>query len=114
MQQYRTISVMNHMSKVMMLMILLERLKPQLELYLSEEQAGFRRDRSTVQQILTLKLIAEKSLEIGNKAYNCFVDFQKASDTVKRNVIWVVLKSFGIQAKLIRLLRQLYEESKVG
>jgi len=48
---------MNHMSKVMM-MILLERLKPQLEPYLSEEQAGFREDRSTVQQILTLRLLA--------------------------------------------------------
>ena len=110
---YRTISLMNHMSKVMM-MILLERLKPQLEPYLSEEQAGFRKDRSTIQQILTLRLMAEKALEKGNKIYNCFVDFQKAFDTIKQNVIWAVLSSYGIQAKLIRVLQQLYEQSKAA
>jgi len=57
---------MNHMSKVMM-MILLEKLKPQLEL--SEEQAGFKKNRSTIQQILTLRLIAEKALEKENKKF---------------------------------------------
>jgi len=36
------------------MMVLLERLKAQIELQLSELQAGFRRDRSTVHQILRL------------------------------------------------------------
>jgi len=53
-----------------MMMILLERLKPQLEPYLSEEQAGFRKDRSTIQQILAPRLIAEKTLKKRNKVYN--------------------------------------------
>ncbi|CAF5116865.1 unnamed protein product, partial [Rotaria magnacalcarata] len=57
---YRTISLINHTGKVM-LMVLLNRLKHQLEPFLSEEQAGFRKDRSTVQQILILRLLAEKA-----------------------------------------------------
>lgn len=44
---YLTLSLINHMCKVS-LMIILERLKTYVEPYLSEKQAGFRRDRSTV------------------------------------------------------------------
>jgi len=32
-------------------------------MYISEEQAGFRANRSAVQKILTLRLIAEKARE---------------------------------------------------
>jgi len=47
--------------KVLM-MVLLERLKAQMERHLSEEQAGLRKDRSTVHQFLILRLIAEKAI----------------------------------------------------
>ena len=45
-QNYRTISLINHPSKGM-LKILLNRLKPQAEKIIAEEQAGFRPGRST-------------------------------------------------------------------
>ena len=45
-QNYRTISLISHPSKVM-LKILLNRLKPQAETIIAEEQAGFRAGRST-------------------------------------------------------------------
>ena len=48
-------------------MILLNRLQYQLNPYLSEEQSGFRKDRSTVHQILILRLIAEKAKRKGKK-----------------------------------------------
>ncbi|CAF1682339.1 unnamed protein product, partial [Adineta ricciae] len=79
---YRTISLINHSGKVP-LMVLLNRLKHHLDPYLSEEQAGFRKDRSTVQQILILRLLAEKAKRNNKKIYNCFIDFQKAFDTIK-------------------------------
>ena len=44
---YRTISLINHTGKVF-LTVLLNRLKAQLDPYISEEQAGFRKDRNTV------------------------------------------------------------------
>jgi len=65
--------------------ILTERLKAQTEQYMSDKQAGFRQDRSTVQQILALRLIGEKVRRKGKKVYNCFVDFQKAFSTVDQN-----------------------------
>ena len=45
-QNYRTISLISHPSKVM-LKVLLNRLKPQAEKIIAEEQAGFRAGRST-------------------------------------------------------------------
>jgi len=50
-------------------MVLLERLKPQVEAYLAEGQAGFRSDLNTTQQIkiLILRLLAEKMKRKGIK-----------------------------------------------
>ena len=49
-QNYRTISLISHPSKVM-LKIPLNRLKLQAEEIIAEEQAGFRMGRSTTEQI---------------------------------------------------------------
>ena len=95
---YRTISLISHTGKVL-LIVLLNRLKQQLEPHLSEEQAGFRKDRSTIHQILALRLIAEKARRQGKKIYNCFIDFQKAFDTVKHKVIWAVLEVIRYRRK---------------
>ncbi|CAF4143408.1 unnamed protein product, partial [Rotaria magnacalcarata] len=108
---YRTISLINHMGKIL-LMVLLNRLKHQLDPHLAEEQAGFRKDRSTTQQILMLRLLAEKAKRNGKKLYNCFIDFQKAFDTIKHKIIWAVLRSYGVENKLVILLEQIYEKSQ--
>ena len=52
-QNYRTISLISHPNKVM-LKIVLNRLKPQAEKMIAEEQAGFRAGRSTTEQIFNL------------------------------------------------------------
>ncbi|CAM4973194.1 unnamed protein product [Rotaria socialis] len=108
---YRTISLIKHMSKIL-LAILLNRIKHHLDPYLADEQAGFRKDRSTVQQILTLRLLAEKTKRQGKKLYNCFIDFQKAFDTIKHKIIWAVLKSYGIGNKMITVLQNIYEQAQ--
>ena len=108
---YRTISLINHTGKVL-LMVLLNRLKHHLDPYLSEEQAGFRKHRSTVHQILILRLLAEKAKRNGKKIYNCFIDFQKAFDTIKHKVIWAVLRSYGVGNKVVTLLEKIYGKSR--
>ena len=52
-KNYRTISLISHPSKVI-LKIILNRLKPQAEKIIAEEQAGFRAGRSTTEQIFNL------------------------------------------------------------
>ena len=72
---YRTISLINHASKIL-LKILLNRLNPQAEKIISEEQAGFRKCRSTVEQITNCKIIMEKHIEIQKDLFHNFIDFK--------------------------------------
>ena len=110
---YRSISLISHMCKIM-LNVLLERMKGALEAQLSEEQGGFRKDRSTVQQILTLRLIAEEVTERQGKLYNCFIDFQKAFDSVWHQGLWAVLNNMMVPEKLVTTIKALYEHSQVA
>jgi len=77
----------------------------------ADEQAGFRKDRSTVQQILAPRLIAEKARRKGNKIFNCFIDFKKAFDSIDQTVTWAVLESYGADHQLVRLLRDMWRNS---
>ena len=65
-----------------MLKIILNRLKPQAEKIIAEEQAGFRVGRSTTEQIFNLRIFCEKYLKHQQDFYHVFIDFQKAFDKV--------------------------------
>ena len=44
-----------------------------------------------------LRLLAEKAKRREKKIYNCFIEFQKAIDTIKHKIIWAMLKSYGVE-----------------
>ena len=75
------------------------------------EQAGFRKDRSSMQQILMLRLIAETAKRRKKIIYNCFIDFQKAFDLVKQNITWATLESYGVGNRLTQILKDIGERS---
>ena len=81
-QNYRTISLISHPSKVN-LKIILNRLKPQAEKIIAEEQAGFRAGRSTTEQIFNLHILCEKYLQHQQDLCHVFIDFKKASTGVR-------------------------------
>ena len=62
-QNYRTISLISHSSKVK-LKVILNRLKPQAEEIIAEEQAGFRAGESTTEQIFNLRILCESTSNI--------------------------------------------------
>ena len=94
-----------------LMMILNRRLQTQVE-PLADEQAGFRKDRGTVQQILALRLLIEKARRKGRRIYSCFINFQKAFDNVNQEVAWEVLKSYGINHTLIDILKDINENAE--
>ena len=57
-QNYRMISLISHPSKFT-LKVILNRLKPQEEKIIAEEQAGFRAGRSTTAQLFNLQILCE-------------------------------------------------------
>ena len=65
------LSLISHSSKVM-LKVILNRLKPQAEEIIAEEQAGF---RSTTEQIFNLRILCEKYLQHQQNLYHVFIDF---------------------------------------
>ena len=65
-----------------MLTILLNRLKPQAEEIIKEEQTGFRAGRNTTEHTFNLRILSEKYLQHQQSRYHVFVDFKKAFDRV--------------------------------
>ena len=85
---YRTISLISHTSKII-LRIILNRLIPQAEDILAEEQAGFRKNRSPTEQILNCRLIMEKK-SINN------VKFIIISLTTRKPLIEYGMRDYGM------------------
>lgn len=108
---YRGISLLCHAEKLVAT-IILHRIRPRTEEILSEAQAGFRSGRSTIDQLLSLRLIAEKYQEYDKDLYICYVDFQKAFDSVWRRGLWQTMRHLGYDRKVIRLLESLYRSTK--
>ena len=109
-QNYRTISLISHPSKVM-LRIILNRLKTIAEELLAEEQAGFRAGRSTVEQIFNCRVLIEKHLQHQRELYHNFIDFKKAFDRVWHDGLWQVMRSFNLEEGLIQLIAALYKNA---
>ena len=107
---YRTINLISHPSKVM-LKVLLNRLKPQAEEIIAEEQAGFRIGRSTIEQICNLRIICEKYLQHQQDLYHVFIDFKKAFDRVWHAALWTIMRQYNIGNNLIHVIQRLYERA---
>ena len=91
--------------------VLLERMKGAVDKKLRDEQAGFRKERSCTDQIATLRMILEQSVEWNSSLYITFVDFEKAFDSVDRETLWKLLDHHGIPRKIINLIRNTYDPS---
>ena len=43
----------------------------------------------------------------------CFIDLQKAYNSVDRELLWVVLARFGVPEKMLTVIRQFHEGKDV-
>ena len=90
--------------------VILERIKIALDEKLREEQAGFRAGRSCTDQIATLRIIIEQSIEWQSSLYINFIDFEKALGlSISRDVLWKLLRHYGLPDKIVTIIRVLYE-----
>jgi len=80
-----------------------------MEMGLRKEQAGFRHNRSCIDQISTLRVIIEQSVEFQSPLYMLFVDYQRAFDSLNRARIWDELKVRGLPSKFTNIIGEGYE-----
>ena len=79
-----------------MLKILQARLQQYGNREIPDDQADFRKDRGTRDQIANIHWIMEKAREFQKNIYFCFIDYAKAFDRVDHNKLWKILKEMRI------------------
>ena len=114
---YRVISLLPTTYKTLS-NILLTRLTPYTEKIIGDHQCGFRRNRSTTDHLFCIRHMLEKKWEYNEAVHQLFIDFKKAYDSVRREVLYNILMEFGIPKKLIRLIKicmtKTYSRARVG
>ena len=113
-ENYRTISIICHASKILLRIIsnLMNRMNPQAEEILIEEQAGFRKKRNTREHILNSRILTEKHIETDLKLYHNFIDYKKAFDRVWHEGLWNVMRQFNIEERVICFIDSLYKNEQ--
>ena len=93
--------------------LLRNRIEPKIDNILRKKQNGFRRNRSTTSQILTIRRILEGVRAKNLQATLIFVDFTKAFDSIHRGKMEQILLAYGIPKETVAAITILYRNTKV-
>ena len=87
--------------------------EPKIQNMLRKNQNGFRRNRSTTSQILTIRRILEGVRAKNLEAAILFADFTKAFDSIHRGKMEQILLANGLPKKTIAAIMMLHRNTKV-
>ena len=79
---------------------------------IGEEQAAFREAYSTMDHAFVLNELINIYLHKKKRLYCCFIDYQKAFDTINRSALWGKVIENGINGKILRVIYNMYENAK--
>src|SRR5215475_1633648 len=91
--------------------LLAKYIEPYVEEILGDYQCGFRKGRSTTDQIFCLRTILEKTYEHKVDIHQLYIDYKQAYDTINRTELEEIMKEFGIPSKLVRLTKMTIENT---
>ena len=109
--EYRTLSLMSHLLKVILKVILL-RNRQKIEKEISNLQSGFTSGKGTREGIFNMRMICERYCNVNKNIYACFIDYEKAFDRVNHELMIKCLQDIGMNGKDIRLIVNLYWTQK--
>jgi hypothetical protein len=96
---------------------LLSRLSSYVDEIIGVHHCGFQSNRSTTDHFFFCQIL-EKKWEYSEAVPQLFIDFKKAYDTVRREVLYNIRIEFGVPMKLVRLiemcLNEMYSKVYVG
>ncbi|VDO68309.1 unnamed protein product [Schistosoma mattheei] len=87
-----------------------EELKSNIEATMKDQRTGFRKDQSCTDQIVTLRIIVEQSVEWNSSLYINFIDYEKAFDSVDKRTLWKLLQHYGVPQKIVNIIQNSYGE----
>ena len=93
--------------------LLRNRIEPKIDNILRKNQNGFRRNRSTTSQILTIRRILEGVRAKNLQVTLIFVEFTKAFDSIHRGKMEQILLAYGIPKETVAAITILYRNTKV-
>ena len=107
---YRGISLVAHAGKVL-LKIVATRLSAYCETrnLLPEEQCGFHPHRWTTDRMFAVRRLQDLGRKAHVPLFLCFIDLQKAYDSVDRTLLWQVLARLGTPPQMIKVIRQFHD-----
>ena len=79
---------------------------------IGEEQAAFREGYSTLDHAFVFNELINIYLHKNKRLYCCFIDYQKAFDTIQRSALWSKVIANGINGKILRVVRNMYQTAK--
>ena len=92
--------------------MLLNRIRPAVDILLRTNQNGFRTNRSTSGQILTVRRIIKGANAKNLTATILFIDFSKAFDSIHRGKMANILNAYGIPDEIISAITIAYTNTK--
>ena len=93
--------------------ILLKRLRSIAEVISTGSQCGFRRSRSTIDMIFTLRQLQEKAVEQQQSLYMIFIDMSKVFDAVDRSTLLILLKRYGCPETVVNIIQKCHEADQL-
>jgi hypothetical protein len=110
---FRGISLLSSAEKILGIVVL-NRIKGQLNQRLLRGQAGFRTGTSCRNAVFVLARKLEAAVANGTPMTTCFVDFSKAFDSLAWDQMWQVLSWQGVPEPILDVIRRMYVGSTIA
>ena len=76
---------------------------------IADNQNGFRKQRSTIDQISSVTSIIETRKLHNKDTFAAFIDFKKAYDSIDRGILFTKLSNLGISGLMYNALLSIYD-----
>ena len=104
---YRGISLLPSAYKTLPY-ILLSRLSPYAEEIIGEHECGLRNNSSPNDHIFCVRQTLQKNLEYNEALHQLFIDFKKAYNSDRMEVLYYILIECSIPMNLVRLIKMCF------
>ena len=111
---YRGIALLSCISKIFTKILNNKLIKwAQVNEKMYEEQCGFTKGKSTIDQIFVLQsLISKYTSKPKGRFYSIFIDFSKAFDSIPHQHMFYRMLNEGLHGRIVTLLRNMYSKLK--